>query len=269
MEKAMRNAPSFAVLVVMILQITRVSAFGIRVNAGILAPVFAVFLAGTIYVLSYWQARTKYEVTADRETEKQKWAAQVRQKQLNDRVHKTSGGWLAVFVLIEGFLNLAETMAHLPAGVKGWVMVGALAYGAFPTLAAFGLGNLQAMIDKIPHGVSAKRSAIEGIFEAFAKRIETQSGASATQAQADAPQSAEDTAQQLQDAPHNSKNAPYPRACPHGCGAQLRTPQEYSAHVGRWCEVVKAKNAQNAESEVIPIEIPKTAHIEQTTPPTG
>lgn len=256
MEKIMRNAPSLAVLVVMVLQVTRVSAFGVRVNAGILAPVFAVFLAGTIYVLSYWQAKTKYEVTANKETERAKHAQQERMKRLHDRVNQTSGWWLAVFVAIEGFLNLSETMAHLPDGVKGWVLVGAFFYGAFPTLAAFGLGNLQAMIDKIPNGANAKKSAIEAILENFAKRMETQSDAQPAPSAQIAPQSEPDASQHANDAAQSTQNATYPRACPHGCGAMLRNPQEYSAHVGRWCEVIRTKDALNSQENSVVVELP-------------
>lgn len=251
MEKLMRNAPTVAVLVVMVIQISRVSEFGGRVGAGLLAPVFAVFLAGTIYVLSYWQARTKYEVTADKETEKAKHSQQMRMKRLHDSVNRTSSIWLALFVIIEGYLNLSETMANLPRGVTGWVFTGALMYGAFPTLAAFGLGSLQAQIDRIPNGV-ANKSLVQALYENAMRRIETQSVAQPAQAAQDA----NNTAQENASASQSANNAAYPVACPHGCGAQLQNAQQYSAHVGRWCEVVKARNAQNASSDAIPVEIP-------------
>jgi len=173
MEKIMRNAPSLAILITLILQVTRVSEFGDRLGAGILAVVFALFLGASIYVLSYWQAKTRYEVTADKETEHAKYAQQVRVKQTNDRVNRTAGGWLAAFVIIEGYLNLAETMARLPAGLSMWEFSGALMYGIFPTLAAFGLGNLQALIDKVPHGVE-KKSLLQAWLDSTIKRIESQ-----------------------------------------------------------------------------------------------
>lgn len=247
MEKLMRNAPSFAVLVVLIIQVTRVSAFGERLNAGFLAPVFAVFLAGTIYVLSYWQARTKYTVSADRETERAKWAQQVRMEKIYSDVRRTAGGWLAAFVIIEGLLNLAETMADLPEGISYWVFIGALMYGIFPTLAAFGLGNLQALLDRVPHGV-ASRSALQGLFEGWLKRMEMQFDADAQSASHNAPSASGG-------ASHPAKigrNADaYPKVCPHGCGASLENANAYTAHVGRWCPVVREKNAQNAQADPI------------------
>jgi len=246
MEKMMRNAPSLAVLVVLIIQVTRVSAFGARLNAGILAPVFAVFLAGTIYVLSYWQARAKYTVTADKETEKAKYAQQIRMDRLFADVRKTAGGWLTLFVVIEGFLNLAETMADLPAGVSAWVMAGGLMYGAFPTLAAFGLGNLQALLDRVPHGVASK-SALQGLFDSLMQRMEAQLSAGASH----------DALVDASNASHDAKKGrnanAYPMQCPHGCGASLPNANAYTAHVGRWCPVVREKNAQNAQGEPLPL----------------
>lgn len=247
MEKIMRNAPSLAVLVVLIIQVTRVSEFGGRIGAGLLAPVFAVFLAGTIYVLSYWQGRTKYVVSADaRDTAKH--AQQMRMKRLYDDVHKTSGGWLILFVVIEGFLNLAETMANLPAGITVWEWAGALMYGAFPTLAAFGLGNLQALLDRVPHGVASK-SALQSLFDTMIQRIETQYGADASQS---APTANKDASHDAK--PPRNADA-YPKLCPHGCGASLVNANAYTAHVGRWCPVVREKNAQNSQGIALPLGI--------------
>lgn len=246
MEKMMRNAPSLAVLVVLIIQVTRVSAFGARLNAGILAPVFAVFLAGTIYVLSYWQARAKYTVTADKETEKAKYVQQIRMDRLFADVRKTAGGWLTLFVVIEGFLNLAETMADLPAGVSAWVMAGGLMYGAFPTLAAFGLGNLQALLDRVPHGVASK-SALQGLFDSLMQRMEAQLSAGASH------DASADASNASHDAKKGRNASAYPMQCPHGCGASLPNANAYTAHVGRWCPVVREKNAQNAQGEPLPL----------------
>ncbi len=248
MEKIMRNAPSIAVLVVLVIQVSRVSEFGGRIGAGLLAPVFAVFLAGTIYVLSYWQGRTKYVVNADKVREAAKHAQQMRMKRLYDDVHNTSGGWLFLFVVIEGFLNLAETMANLPTGITAWEWAGALMYGAFPTLAAFGLGNLQALLDRVPHGVASK-SALQSLFDTMIQRIETQYAADASH---DAPTA---NANASHDAKSQRNADAYPKACPHGCGASLSSANAYTAHVGRWCPVVREKNAQNSQGEALQLEI--------------
>ena len=256
MEKIMRNAPSFAILITLVLQVTRVSEFGDRLGAGILAVVFALFLGSSIYVLSYWQAKTRYEITADKETERAKYAQQVRVKHTNDMVNRTAGGWLAAFVVIEGYLNLAETMARLPSGLSGWEFSGALMYGIFPTLAAFGLGNLQALIDKVPHGVASK-SVVQVMFENAMRRMETQYGAQ----QNNTPHAPQDAPQQQENASHNPKAVSYPVACPHGCGVQLRTPGEYSAHVGRWCEIIRNRDAQNAQAEAVPVVMPSDKNV--------
>jgi len=149
MEKLMRKMPTMAVMVALVIQVGRVAEFGDRIGAGILAWVFAVFLAGSIYGLSYWDGRAKYTVTADPE-DKRSYAAQMRVKRVSDDARKEARFWLVLFVIIDGGLNLSETMSALPAGVIGWQYVGAIVYGVFPTLAAFGLGRLQAYIERIP-----------------------------------------------------------------------------------------------------------------------
>lgn len=274
MEKAMRNAPSFAVLVVMIIQVDRVSAFGQGIGAGWLSWVFAIFLAGVIYILSYWYSRTKYEITADAKDPKQaaKLAQQKRMARMYGNTRLVSGAWLFIFIAIEGSLNFFETMQELPAGVSQWQFAGAIVYGGFPTLAAFGLGSLQALIDRIPNGV-ASHSFAQVIFETLMRRIDTQSGAqnaqsaqgakNATHKTQDAAQNAKNATHETHDAKRGAKGAQkenaYPRACPHGCGAQLHNAQQYSAHIGRWCEVVKAKNALNAQAANVPVELPTAA----------
>lgn len=263
MEKIMRNAPSLAILITLILQVTRVSEFGERLGAGILAVVFALFLGSSIYVLSYWQAKTRYEITAEKETERAKYAQQMRMKRTYDNVNRTAGGWLAAFVIIEGYLNLAETMAKLPENLSIWEFSGAMMYGVFPTLAAFGLGNLQALIDKVPHGV-ANKSAVQVMFEAFAKRMETQYGAQS-----------ENALQQTHDTPHSQENASqnagavsYPVACPHGCGEMIRTPGEYSAHIGRWCKIVRARKLEELQRERNASFAEIAPHLPTAYPPT-
>lgn len=158
MERHLRNAPTYAVVVALVIQVTRVSDFGDRIGAGWLAWVYAIFLALTIYTLSYWVARLKYEVTADPE-DKRQYAQQQRMQRLYHRARVNALVWLSVFLVIDGLLNLAETMAALPEAVSTWELAGAVVYGVFPTLAAFGLGSLQSMIDRIPAGAS-KPSAI-------------------------------------------------------------------------------------------------------------
>lgn len=153
MEKALRNAPTVSVVVALIIQVTRVSDFGTRIGAGILAWVYAFFLAMTIYALSYWVGRLHYDVTATPE-EKAKYAQQKRMEKLFDRAKWNAQIWLMLFILIDGGLNLAETMSSLPKDILFWQYAGAVVYGVFPTLAALGLGSLQALIDKIPAGAS-------------------------------------------------------------------------------------------------------------------
>lgn len=170
MEKFARNAPSLAVVIALVIQVERVSGFGTRIGAGWLAWVFAAFLAGTIFVLSYWNGRLKYEITA-KEDDRRAYAQQLRLKRLNDRARRTTWLWLALFLFIDGSLNLAETMANLPADVTIWERGGAAVYGVFPTLAAFGLGTFQAVIDRIPAGPSRK-SVFARMAEAVASKME-------------------------------------------------------------------------------------------------
>lgn len=171
MEKALRNAPTYAVVVALIIQVTRVSEFGTRIGAGWLAWVYAFFLALTIYALSYWVGRLHYEVTATPE-EKAKYAQQKRMERLINRARWNAQIWLVLFILIDGGLNLAETMTSLPRDITAWEYAGAAVYGVFPTLAALGLGSLQAHIDKIPAGPS-KSSFISKLADKLLARIET------------------------------------------------------------------------------------------------
>ncbi len=183
MEKALRNAPTYAVFVALIIQVTRVSEFGTRIGAGWLAWVYAFFLALTIYALSYWVGRLHYEVTATPE-ERAKHAQQMRMERLINRARRTATIWLTLFILIDGSLNLAETMAALPKDVLFWEYAGAGVYGVFPTLAALGLGSLQAHIDKIPAGPS-KASFISKLADKLLARIETGEQVAPQQATAD------------------------------------------------------------------------------------
>lgn len=201
MEKSMRNAPSIAVLVVMIIQVERVSAFGQGIGAGWLSWVFAVFLAGVIYVLSYWYSRTKYEITADAKDPKQaaKLAQQKRMARMYGNTRLVAGVWLFIFIAIEGSLNFFETMDKLPAGVSQWQFIGAIVYGGFPTLAAFGLGSLQALIDKIPNG-PASHSFVQVLFDTIMRRMETHSVAQNAQGAKNAPDDAKDAAHNANDA---------------------------------------------------------------------
>lgn len=153
MEKHLRNAPTYAVAVALIIQITRVADFGERIGAGWLAWVYAAFLALTIYALSYWHGRLDYKVTATPD-DRRAYAQQVRMEKLHRRARISTRLWLALFLVVDGSLNFAETMAALPSDVSIWEFGGAAVYGVFPTLAAFGLGSLQAHIDRIPAGAS-------------------------------------------------------------------------------------------------------------------
>lgn len=153
MEKYLRNAPTIAVFVALVIQVTRVSDFGVRINAGWLAYVYAIFLGATIFVLAYWDGRLKYDATAAPE-ETARYAQQKRMERLHIRARNAARLWLTLFLFIDGSLNFAETMAALPTTISIWEVAGAMVYGVFPTLAAFGLGSLQALLDKIPQGVS-------------------------------------------------------------------------------------------------------------------
>lgn len=280
MEKTMRNAPTLAVLVVMIIQVQRVSDFGRGIGAGWLSWVFALFLAGVIYVLSYWFGRTRYEITADATDPRQaaKLAQQKRMARIYGDARTASGAWLFVFIAIEGSLNWFETMQKLPQDVSQWQYAGAVVYGLFPTLAAFGLGSLQALIDRIPHG-PAGRSGAQVLFDAFMRRIDphethdaTHNAKNAAQETHDATHDARNTTHETHNAAHDAKNAnyaahpdAYPRTCPHGCGAELHSPQQYSAHIGRWCEVIKAKNLLNAELAQTAVELSVMTKKAQTS----
>lgn len=153
MEKHLRNAPTYAVIVALVIQVTRVNDFGVRIGAGWLAGVYAVFLATTIYALSYWTGRLKYEVTADPQ-DKRSHSQQVRMAKIYGRARVNASLWLILFLAIDGSLNFFETMSALPGTATQWEKIGAVVYGVFPTLAAYGLGSLQAVLDKVPAGPS-------------------------------------------------------------------------------------------------------------------
>jgi len=228
MEKFMRNAPTWIVLVVMALQIPRVSEFGVRIGARwLLAVVFALFLMFSIFVLSFFQGRTaNYLVTASAE-DKKAYTAQKKIKELFDSIHFTATAWLLVFVALDGFLNLAETMSNLSKEVAqfSWQWWGAGAYGLVPTLGAYGMGHLQALVSKMPGGALGA-SGIERIFNAWMRRMENALNADASDANAS-------TTHKTQDAPKVKRNAnAYPKACPH-CGEMQASSNAYSAHI-RW-----------------------------------
>jgi hypothetical protein len=237
MEKMMRNSPSIIVFVVLLLQTPRVSDFGERIGVWLpLAIIFALFLSFSTFTLSYFQARTQnYVVTADKETEKRAYNAQVKMAELFKEVYSTATIWLIIFVLIEGALNLAETMSHLEETVKqfDWEWFGAIVYGAFPTLAAYGMGNLQALVDKIPHGAGGA-SQLEKLFNAWMRRITNALDAQSDNANASA-------THETHDAKKGKRNAnAYPKACPH-CGEPQPNSNAYSAHM-RWKHNPQASN---------------------------
>lgn len=228
MEKLMRNAPTLIVLVVMALQIPRVSDFGVRIGAGKFpAIVFALFLLFSIFVLSFFQGRTaNYVVTASLE-DKRAHSAQTKVKELFENIHFTSTAWLLVFVALDGFLNLAETMTNLSANVAkfSWQWWGAGFYGLVPTLGAYGMGHLQALVSKMPGGALGA-SGLERIFKAWMRRIEN--ALNAEYENANAPET-----HKTHDAKKAKRNADaYPKACPH-CGEMQASSNAYSAHM-RW-----------------------------------
>lgn len=231
MEKFMRNAPTWIVLVVMALQIPRVSEFGVRIGAGDFAAViFALFLMFSIFVLSFFQGRTaNYLVTASPE-DKKAYTAQKKIKELFDSIHFTATAWLLVFVALDGWLNLAETMSNLSKEVAqfSWQWWGAVAYGVVPTLGAFGMGHLQALVSKMPGGVMGA-SGLERIFNAWMRKVENALNAEYDNANAS-------TTHKTQNAPKAKRNGDaYPKACPH-CGEMQANANAYSGHVGRWCK---------------------------------
>lgn len=228
MEKFMKNTPTWIIMVVMMLQIPRVSTFGMGIGAGpILAVVFALFLMFSIYVLSFFQGRTaNYMITATEE-DKRALAAQKKMKELFDSIHFTATAWLIVFVFLDGFLNLAETMTNLPKIVEvlSWQWIGALAYGGVPTLAAYGMGHLQALVSKMPGG-SIGATGIERIFNAWMRRMENALNAQNAEYETH-------PTHKTQNAPKAKRNGDaYPKACPQ-CGAMQPNSNAYSAHM-RW-----------------------------------
>lgn len=227
MEKFMRNAPTWIVLVVMGLQIPRVSEFGVRIGTHwLLAVIFALFLMFSIFVLSFFQGRTANYVIAAGEEDKRAYNAQKKIKELFDSIHFTSTAWLLVFVALDGFLNLAETMTNLKADVAqfSWQWWGAGAYGLVPTLGAYGMGHLQALVSKMPGGALGA-SGLERIFNAWMRRIENALNAEYENANAS-------TTHKTQDAKKAKRNADaYPKACPD-CGEMQASSNAYSAHMG-------------------------------------
>lgn len=230
MDRMMRKAPFFAVIVALVIQAGRVTDFGERLNAGMLALVFALFLGGSVFVLSYWSERARYEVTAD-PADKAKHAQQLRMKRLHDDVARAVWTWLVLFLLIDGGLNLAETWLSLPPAADLVLRAGAVAYGVFPTLAALGLGRLQSSLDRLP-APPTRKSPLSSLFDAWMRRMERSAAQDAPETRTDAAQDAKSSRTDAKNAPHTDA---YPKACPHGCGASLKNAAQFSAHVGRWC----------------------------------
>lgn len=238
MDKLMRNAPSIIVGVVLLLQTPRVSDFGERIGVWLpFAVIFALFLSFSTFTLSYFQGRTRsYVITANKDTDTRAYNAQKKMQSLYSEVNFTATLWLIIFVLIEGSLNLAETMSHLKESVGqfSWEWFGAIVYGIFPTLAAYGMGGLQALIDKMPHGAGVA-SQLENVFNAYMRRIANSLDANSHNA----------NASDL----HNSHNAKtknrnadaYPKPCPH-CGEPQAGAGQYSAHI-RWQHADKKSTA--------------------------
>lgn len=229
MEKFMRNAPSFIVVLVLLFQTPRVSAFGGRIGVPVFwALVFALFLSFSTYTLSYFQGRTRtYTVTADKESDKRAYNAQVKMAVLYNEVYWAATFWLILFVLIEGSLNLAETMSDIAKTVKmyDWEWFGAIVYGVFPTLAAYGMGSMQALLDKIPRG-SGSASQFDKLFDAFMRRI-----ANALDAPYENANASETHKTHHASVGKRNANA-YPKACPT-CGEMQASSNAYSAHM-RW-----------------------------------
>lgn len=229
MDKLMRNAPSIIVGVVLLLQTPRVSDFGERIGVWLpFAVIFALFLSFSTFTLSYFQGRTRnYIVTADKKKDRRAYNAQIKMKNLYSEVNWTATLWLVIFVLIEGSLNLAETMSHLKDSVAlfSWEWFGAIVYGAFPTLAAYGFGHLQALVDKMPHGVGVA-SQLEKVFNAFMRRI-------ANTIDVDSHDANALQSHTSHDAKKKNRNADaYPKPCPY-CQEHQASAGQYSAHI-RW-----------------------------------
>lgn len=173
----MRNAPSLIVFVVMAMQTPRVSAFGERIGVHVaLAIIFALFLTLSTFTLAFFQGRTSnYIITADKKSdaEKRAYLAQAKMAELFKEIYWHSTVWLLLFVVIEGALNLSETMAELKetVAVMDWEWFGAIAYGIFPTLATLGMGKLQSLVSKMPHG-STGASQMDKVFDAFLRWAE-------------------------------------------------------------------------------------------------
>ena len=239
MEKMLRNAPTWSVVIVLLIQLQRVADFGHSIGAGWLAWVYAFFLAFTIFTLSYWVGRLYYEVTAEPD-DKHRYAQQMALSRKYERARFTSSLWLILFIAIDGWLNLAETMAKLPADVLEWQRYGARVYGVFPTLAAFGLGMLQSMIDKIPAGPSR---------QSFAGRFAERALATLLPAVSDAPANSAT----LSDAGNPAVSEIQRRSAKLfrcECGWTGTSPQAYSGHC-RQCATHKA-----LKDQAIPVEMP-------------
>ena len=242
MERVLRNSPTISVVVVLAIQLTRVADFGVRIGAGWLAWVYAFFLAFSIYSLSYWIGRLHYDITADpkKDEDKRKYAAQVKIARTYERARFASSLWLILFIGIDGGLNLAETMEMLPEGVTGWLYYGAVVYGVFPTLAAFGMGSLQSMIDRVPAGVQRQSFAGRVAERLLASLEPAQSGAGANSAALSDAGSPADSESQRRSA----------KLFRCECGWTGTSPQAYSGHC-RQCATHRALKVQP-----IPVDLP-------------
>lgn len=145
-NKIMRALPAALTAAILIIQIQRVTDFGARVHAVPLsAAVFALVMGATIFAASYWRGLGEYIITASVE-DKRAYSAQLRQAAKTKSLRQNASWLLVAAVLAEGGINLAETMASVPEKPENWILAGAYVYGAWPTLAAWGLGTLQALI---------------------------------------------------------------------------------------------------------------------------
>lgn len=133
----MRHTPTYLAALLLAIQIARVARFASGpMRAGALGAVFAVAIAAGVFVAAYWtrQSAARGETEDRRSIEARRWAMLT----------------LALFVLVDGGLNLADVLA------TAWpdtlpLQIAAVVYGAFPTLASALLAALQGRVDRLPH----------------------------------------------------------------------------------------------------------------------
>ncbi len=133
----MRRAPTLLVGLFLAIQITRVAQFAADgMGAGILGWIFSAGLAFGVFVSSYWMRVSAGKADGS--------AEDIR----SQRTRRSALVSLVLFVAVDGFFNVVEVLRTL---TDKSLLLPAVVYGVWPTLASGMLGWLQGNVDRLPH----------------------------------------------------------------------------------------------------------------------